>query len=466
MAENQKELDPNDPTMTASPEALEAMRKGRGLGILRMNGTAYAIGTVVLVLFMAVWLISSMGEKSSKQEEEAVQQEADGSTKFADELLAKNARTAGIMQPEPTPASMPEIQGNGMVNARPPMFGPQPVQQPEPVPQPMPQPPSEDELQARAEARQLVQDRYRNFTQAVNSETGVSMNGKMGNMTGGSGVNPSSGSPLSGTIAEVERLRSDYQSRINEARARLTAAQSGNMSGFGGGITGSDPLASDRHMQIGSRAPNDDVWSLNSQMVPPKPYEISTGFVIPATMITGINSDLPGSIQAQVSQNVYDTATGNSLLIPQGTKLYGVYSSNIAFGQSRVLVAWNRLIFPDGRKLDIGEMPGATSAGYSGFEDKVNNHYFRLFGAAFLMSGITAGITYSQDRNDDNGNDSTTASDAMSEALGQQLGQVAAQLIQKHLNVAPTIEIRPGFRFNVIVTKDIAFDRPYKDFDY
>lgn len=99
MAENQKELDPNDPTMTASPEALEAMRKGRGLGILRMNGTAYAIGTVVLVLFMAVWLISSMGEKSSKQEEEAVQQEADGSTKFADELLAKNARTAGIMQP-------------------------------------------------------------------------------------------------------------------------------------------------------------------------------------------------------------------------------------------------------------------------------------------------------------------------------------------------------------------------------
>ena len=161
-----------------------------------------------------------------------------------------------------------------------------------------------------------------------------------------------------------------------------------------------------------------------------------------------------------------DTATGKHLLIPQGTRLWGTYSSSVAFGQERVLVAWNRLVFPDGKSLDIGEMPGATGAGYSGFKDQVNNHYFRLFGSALLMSAIVGGISYSQDRNDDDYDNSTSASDAMSEALGQQLGQVTIQLIQRHLNVAPTLEIRPGFRFNVIVTKDIVFNRPYRSFDY
>ena len=111
-------------------------------------------------------------------------------------------------------------------------------------------------------------------------------------------------------------------------------------------------------------------------------------------------------------------------------------------------------------------MPGATGAGYSGFKDKVNNHYLRLFGSALLMSAIVGCISYSQDRNNDNYDNSTSASDAMSEALGQQLGQVTIQLIQRHLNVAPTLEIRPGFRFNVIVTKDIVFNRPYQSFDY
>ena len=218
---------------------------------------------------------------------------------------------------------------------------------------------------------------------------------------------------------------------------------------------------------VDNRVPNESEWTLDSQMATPSsPYELKTGFVLPATMVTGINSDLPGKIIAQVSQNVYDTATGKHLLIPQGTRLWGTYSSNVAFGQERVLVAWNRLVFPDGKSLDIGEMPGATGAGYSGFKDQVNNHYFRLFGSALLMSAIVGGISYSQDRNNDNYDNSTSASDAMSEALGQQLGQVTIQLIQRHLNVAPTLEIRPGFRFNVIVTKDIVFNRPYQSFDY
>ncbi|NOU15670.1 MAG: conjugal transfer protein TrbI, partial [Methylococcaceae bacterium] len=116
---------------------------------------------------------------------------------------------------------------------------------------------------------------------------------------------------------------------------------------------------------------------------------------------------------------------------------------------------------------DIGAMPGADSAGYAGFNDQVNNHYLRLYGSAFLMSAVTAGISYSQQQNQSSSVfQQPTANSAMSQALGQQLGQVTAQMIAKNLNVAPTLEIRPGYRFNVIVTKDMTFSKPYQAFDY
>ena len=172
---------------------------------------------------------------------------------------------------------------------------------------------------------------------------------------------------------------------------------------------------------------------------------------------------------AQVAQHVYDTPTGRHLLIPQGSRLVGTYSSDVAYGQARVLVAWQRIVFPDGKAMDIGAMPGADSAGYAGFNDRVNNHYVRTFASAFLMSMVTAGITLSQDNrnNAGDGNDNTQrASDALSEALGQQLGQVTAQMIAKNLNIAPTLDIRPGYRFNVTVTKDMTFSKPYQAFDY
>jgi type IV secretory pathway VirB10-like protein len=213
----------------------------------------------------------------------------------------------------------------------------------------------------------------------------------------------------------------------------------------------------------------DDRWKLDAQPEAPRsPYELRAGFVVPATLISGINSDLPGQIMAQVSQDVYDTATGRHKLIPQGARLVGRYSSDVAYGQARVLVAWQRIVFPDGKAMDIGAMPGADSAGFAGFNDEVNNHYIRLFAGAFLMSGVTAGIALSQDQNRGAGtfNSRPTASSAMSEALGQQLGQVTAQLISKNLSISPTLEIRPGYRFNVVVTKDMTFSKPYKAFDY
>ena len=132
---------------------------------------------------------------------------------------------------------------------------------------------------------------------------------------------------------------------------------------------------------------------LPNQVVAPRSYyELKRGSVIPATLITGINSDLPGRITAQVSQNVYDSATGYRLLIPQGTKLMGRYDSKISFGQSRVLVIWTDIIFPNGSTLQIGGMAGTDAEGYGGFTDQVDNHYFKTFGSAILLAIIGTGM--------------------------------------------------------------------------
>lgn len=130
-------------------------------------------------------------------------------------------------------------------------------------------------------------------------------------------------------------------------------------------------------------------------------------------------------------------------------------------------MAWQRLIFPDGKTLDIRAMPGADSAGYSGFSDQVNNHWFRTISSAILMSGVIAAVDLSQDNtNSNDSSDRQRAGDALSEALGQTLGQVLGQIISKNLNISPTLEIRPGYRFNVIAVKDMTLPSPYQPFDY
>jgi type IV secretion system protein VirB10 len=194
-------------------------------------------------------------------------------------------------------------------------------------------------------------------------------------------------------------------------------------------------------------------------------YEIKTGTVIPGVMVSGINSDLPGSLIAQVSQNVYDTGYGRHLLIPQGSKLYGVYDSRVVYGQSRVLIAWNRVIFPDGSAVTLGAMPGMDISGYAGFKDKVDNHYLRIFGSAIMMSLVSGGMSYAVDQvsNTSSGSDSTSVQDEMAAALAAQLGQTTLQLLQKNLNIKPTLEIRPGYQFNIIVTKDVAFRDAYAE---
>lgn len=192
------------------------------------------------------------------------------------------------------------------------------------------------------------------------------------------------------------------------------------------------------------------------------PYEIKRGSVIPATLVTGINSDLPGRITAQVSQNVYDSATGRQLLIPQGSKLFGRYDSKVSFGQNRVLVIWTDIVLPNGATLQIGGMAGSDSAGHSGFHDRVNNHYLRTFGSAILVALIGAGteMMIPQDRN--SLGTANSAEDAARRSFAETFGQISEQTVSRNLDVQPTLEIRPGYRFNVLVDQDIVFPGSYR----
>ncbi|NDV23132.1 TrbI/VirB10 family protein [Desulfovibrio sp. JC022] len=212
-----------------------------------------------------------------------------------------------------------------------------------------------------------------------------------------------------------------------------------------------------------SRAGKDGSWQLPYERVPGKPFELKTGAVINGIMISGINSDLPGQILGQVSRNIYDTATGQHLLIPQGSRMIGVYDSRVAVGQSRVLVAWNRIIFPDGSSITLGIMPGTDVGGYAGYSGDVDNHYLRIFGSSAIMSMVSGGAAYAMDKfnKGSSANSNPSLQDELGSALSSQLGQSTLSLLQNNMSIKPAISTAPGKRFNMVVTKDIVFARPY-----
>jgi type IV secretory pathway VirB10-like protein len=180
---------------------------------------------------------------------------------------------------------------------------------------------------------------------------------------------------------------------------------------------------------------------------------------VPAALITGIRSDLPGQITAQVTENIYDTPTGRARLIPQGTRLIGVYDSQVAFGQSRVLLVWTRLIMPNGRSIVLERQPGADTAGYSGLEDEVDNHWGALFRAALLSTLLGVGSELGSTSGTGSNSDVITA---LRRGSSDSLNQTGQKVVQQNLNIQPTLTVRPGFPVRVIVNRDLVLD-PYKD---
>ncbi|MCR5857381.1 TrbI/VirB10 family protein [Mesorhizobium sp. J428] len=188
-------------------------------------------------------------------------------------------------------------------------------------------------------------------------------------------------------------------------------------------------------------------------MPPASPYVLQAGSVIPAALITGIRSDLPGQITAQVTQHIYDSPTGSMLLIPQGTRIIGEYSNDVGFGQRRVLLVWNRLIFPNGRSIVLERQSGADTQGYAGLEDGVDYHWWDIAKAAALSTLLGVGTELAADDND-------RLISAIRGGAQDTINDAGQQIVQRQLQIRPTLTIRPGFPVRVIVTRDLVLE-PY-----
>lgn len=256
--------------------------------------------------------------------------------------------------------------------------------------------------------------------------------------------------------------------RAEEEAARLSTVffQSGPRPGAGpgtapgladfglAGLPGQPP-AQDRQTAFLAGPADRQVVALDRVMAPASPHILQAGAVIPAALITGIRSDLPGQITAQVTENVYDSPTGSLLLIPQGTRLIGAYDAGVTFGQRRVLLVWNRLILPNGRSIVLERQPGADASGFAGLEDGVDYHWAELLQAAGLSTLLAVGAELATDEED-------RLIRALREGAQDTINQAGQAIVQRQLQVAPTLTIRPGFPVRVMVSRDLVLE-PYRN---
>lgn len=192
------------------------------------------------------------------------------------------------------------------------------------------------------------------------------------------------------------------------------------------------------------------------------PYIIQVGTLIPGILMTGIHSDLPGPVIAQVRAPVYDSISGENLLIPQGSKLIGAYDSQIAYGQERLSVVWKRLILPNGKSFDLESMPGVDERGMAGFYDHTNYHYSKLLGSAVLSSVLSAGSSFVASNNSDL-NAKINPAFVLAKSSGETVAQTGARLVEKNMDIQPTLEIRAGYHFQLAVTRDMVFSESYQE---
>ncbi|EGG78561.1 putative conjugal transfer protein trbI [Gluconacetobacter sp. SXCC-1] len=186
------------------------------------------------------------------------------------------------------------------------------------------------------------------------------------------------------------------------------------------------------------------------------PYVLQAGTAIAGALNTKISSDLPGQIVGHVTQNVYDSPTGRFLLIPQGSLLFGAYNSSVSFGQQRTQIIWTRLIFPNGESLVLEKLPGGDAIGQSGLSDEVNSHWGQLFKAALATTLLSVGSEAGTSWNENN------LMQAIRSGASNGFSMVGNRLIDRSLNVQPTLTDRPGLPFTVLVGHDLLL-KPYRD---
>ena len=210
-----------------------------------------------------------------------------------------------------------------------------------------------------------------------------------------------------------------------------------------------------RKLDFLSQKPEAGIYNPHALQVPASPWQVMAGSVIAASLVTGLNSDLPGMVVAQVTENVFDSVTGQTLLIPQGARLIGSYDSVVAFGQSRALLVWRRIVMPDGSSIQIDNLPATDAAGYAGLEDGVDYHTWALLKGVALSTLLGVGTQISLGSNEGD------LVRAIRESTQQNVDRAGQRITEKNLNIQPTLTVRPGWPLRVIVHKDLIL-RPYR----
>jgi type IV secretory pathway VirB10-like protein len=416
-----------------SPNVLRSTGR-RGAGVRRLNRIPLIIAAIMLLLIGAAVVYTYQMR------------------------LAEMRRRAVEAEPKPEPANISELfsgaPSSGLIEAVRPERraaaapAPQPPAPVEPRPlAPLPQQPQRDEAWEAFRRRQeeLAAQRASRLRQAIAAPTKLAGAQRPAPATNGAPA-PEAPPPASGQLSALFLAEA--------ARQRQLIA----------GANGEEDInrAAEKRAFLTDRAPQSagDNYLTAELQDPTSSFEVKAGTVIPAIMIGSVISDLPGQILGQVSENIYDTATGRHILIPQGAKLVGSYDNAVTTGQERVLVAWTRIIFPDAASIDLGKMPGTDAGGYAGFHDKVDTHFWKMFGNALMLSMFSAGVQISQG-GQNSGTDGLTPQQTIAAGLGQQLGELGEELARRNSRIQPTLEIRPGYRFTVMVTKDMRL-RPWR----
>jgi len=209
------------------------------------------------------------------------------------------------------------------------------------------------------------------------------------------------------------------------------------------------PANQQRKIEFASSGTSGDI-NPHQLVTAASPWMLSAGTLIPASLITGLDSDLPGTVLAQVTENVRDSATGRIVLIPQGARLIGSYDSVVAYGQRRALLVWSRIVLPDGSSVELDNMPATDTSGYAGLQDKVDSHTWALLKGIALSTLLGVGTQLSL------GSDESDLVRAIRESAQQNAANAGNQITSRNLDIQPTIKVRPGWPVRVIVNKDLV----------
>jgi type IV secretion system protein TrbI len=255
----------------------------------------------------------------------------------------------------------------------------------------------------------------------------------------------------------VVEENADHHAALDESEAAQSDTSRLNLD------PGRDPNYQQHKLDFLNGKATGGIYNPHSLQDPVSPYQIMAGTVIAAALVTGLNSDLPGEVIAQVTGNVYDSVTGQILLIPIGSRLIGSYDSVVAFGQSRALVVWRRIILPDGSSIEIDNLPATDAAGYAGLEDEVDFYTWRLIKGIALATllGVGTELSFGSSEGDPGSGSGASLVRALRQSTQQSTNEAGQRLVEKNLDIQPTITVRPGWPLRVIVEKDLVL-RPYR----